>query len=47
MIAPILIIRRGEVYWINLDPTIGIEIKPKPARRMAGTSSCTPGMGMN
>lgn len=25
-------VKRGEVYWVNLDPTIGTEIKkPRPA----------------
>lgn len=26
------LVKRGEVYWVNLDPTIGSEIKkPRPA----------------
>ena len=26
------VVKRGEVYWVNLDPTVGTEIKkPRPA----------------
>ena len=25
------VVRRGEVYWVNLDPTVGTEIKTRPA----------------
>lgn len=32
MVGPRAPVRRGEVYWVNLDPTVGTEIrKTRPA----------------
>jgi mRNA interferase MazF len=27
MVKPVARVRRGDVYWVNLDPTLGTEIK--------------------